>query len=307
MTADSRLRALLGSTVLVLLLASPAVAQIEEHLSAYTGRNATGYLKPLVDAFGADLNAGLFYSARIPERDFYMRLELRAMSVYFTDEDRTFLATTESGFRPETTTEAPTVIGSRRAVFVDGQENTKFAFPGGFDIGSFSFVVPQLRFGALYGTEAVVRFLTYGTGNDDLGNLSLYGVGIRHSINRYFGETLPIDLAASFFWQAFSMGENAKGESLVEAKTASVGIHASQRYWRIEPFAGIAYDTHSMSLAYFSSSTADEGIELDFESDAALHLTMGLSLHLGFANVHGEYNISDQNAFSIGLSFRVIE
>ena len=37
-----------GLCILVLLTASPAAAQIEEQLSAYTGPNAVGYLQPLL-------------------------------------------------------------------------------------------------------------------------------------------------------------------------------------------------------------------------------------------------------------------
>ena len=51
----------IGCAGLILLpAASPSFSQIEDQLSAYTGRNATGYLQPLADAFGADLNDGLF-------------------------------------------------------------------------------------------------------------------------------------------------------------------------------------------------------------------------------------------------------
>ncbi|MEE9271610.1 MAG: hypothetical protein V3V49_15280 [Candidatus Krumholzibacteria bacterium] len=61
-----------GLALLVLVLACPAGAQIGNQLSAYTGPNAIGFLQPLVDAFGADLNSGLYHSAarcRISSRD----------------------------------------------------------------------------------------------------------------------------------------------------------------------------------------------------------------------------------------------
>ena len=47
-------------TVLIVLAALPAAAQVEDQLSAYTGQNGTGYLQPLADAFGATLNDAFY-------------------------------------------------------------------------------------------------------------------------------------------------------------------------------------------------------------------------------------------------------
>ena len=83
----------------VVLLASPAAAQIDAPLSAYLQQNAKGYLQPLVDAFAADVNSGLFHSARIPSNP-HLSFELKVMSVFFEDADRTFVASTEGLFTP---------------------------------------------------------------------------------------------------------------------------------------------------------------------------------------------------------------
>jgi hypothetical protein len=264
-----------------------------------------------VDAFAADLNAGLFHSARIPANGLHISLEIRGMSVFFNDKDQTFLATTENGFRPEQTVAAPTVVGSKRAVILRGDSNTEFAFPGGFDIGSFALAVPQLRIGSLYGTEAVLRYLFYDTGNADLGDLDLYGVGVRHSISQYLGPAFPVDLAMSFFWQDVSLGKNVAGGDLIDAKAMSVGIHASRRFWNLQPFdlqpfAGLTYDTFALDVSYETNSSGDT-IDLEFDTESHLHLTLGLSLGFRFVDVYGEYNVSVQNAFSIGLGFRLLD
>ena len=65
MDFSTKFRRGIWSAVLILLLASPLSAQIEDHLSAYTGRNAEGYLDPLVSAMGTCLNGGLFRSGDI--------------------------------------------------------------------------------------------------------------------------------------------------------------------------------------------------------------------------------------------------
>ena len=110
--------------VLLLLLASPLSAQIEDHLTAYTGANATGYLNPLVSAVGTSLNGGLWRSAYIPKSGLNIALEFPFVGLYFKDEDKHFMGTTESGFSPETTASVPTVIGPTKAVIVEGDGGT---------------------------------------------------------------------------------------------------------------------------------------------------------------------------------------
>jgi len=295
-------RPAIGASIaaVILFLASPVSAQLESQLSSYTGRNAPGYLEPLVDAFGADLHAGLYHSARIPESGFRISLELNFMSARFSEADKTFTATTEGGFKPEQTAEAPTVIGPSEAVYVDGDSGTTFAFPGGFDLASFDFGVPQLRVSSLFGTEALIQLGLIYPGEADLGDISLYGVGIRHSVSQYFND-FPVDVAVGAFWQRFSLGNKDKGGDLVSANAWSVGVQASKLFSRFEPYAGLAYDDFEMDLSY-EGDTAEDTVEMSLESGDHFHATVGLSFIVGFAALFGEYNIGGQDAFALGLA-----
>ena len=152
MDFSSVIRRGIWSGVLVLLLASPLSAQIDDNISAYTGKNAEGYLGPLVEAMGTCLNGGVYRSGNIPKAGLNIALEFPFVGLYFSDDDKHFMGTTEGGFSPETTTSVPTVVGPTGAVIVDGDGGTAFAFPGGFDIGSFALVAPQLRVGSVMGT-----------------------------------------------------------------------------------------------------------------------------------------------------------
>jgi len=295
----------IGCAVLVLLLTSPSMAQIEDQLTAYTGKNATGYLQPLADAFGADLNDGLFHSAHITKSGLTFSLEFRVMAVIFSDDARTFDAITESGFSPEQTVEAPTVVGSGEAKIVDGDGGTHYAFPGGFDLNSFTIAAPQLRIGSVYGTEALIRYFSINTGDVEIGNLSLFGFGMRHSISQHFGPEFPVDIAGGFFWQQFKLGENEKGDDLMSANAFSFGVQASKRYAVVlVPYTGLSVDTFSMEVNYESeASGASEDIHLEFETDTTLHWTIGLLLNYSVLNVFGEYNVASQNSFSFGAGF----
>ena len=285
--------------VLLVCVASPLAAQIEDQLSAYTGKNAAGYLQPFVDAFGANLNSGIYRSASIPKIGVNIRLEVQVMGVIFSDDDKTFNAITERGFTPQQRYPlAPTVVGSTKAAFVYGDGGTAIAFPGGFNLHSFALAVPQLRIGAFYGTEAIFRYLSINAGDTDIGDFGLFGFGLRHSISQYFGPALPVDLAAGFFWQKFTLGED-----LISSNAFSVGVQASKRFARFfVPYSGLSYDTFSMDVSYKNKSYGLETpIDINFDRTSTMRLTIGFLLNLPGLNVFGEYGIASQSSFSFGV------
>lgn len=307
----------IGSLALVVCLAAPLSAQIEDQISAYTGANATGYLQPLANAFGADLNSGIFRSASIPRLRPAIRLEVQVMSVLFGDDDKTFRAITEHGFTPQQYAQAPTVVGPEEAVIVEGDGGASYAFPGGFDLHSFALAAPQLRVGGLYGTEVILRYFAMKIGggddegdgeggdggNEDLGDISLFGIGLKHSISQYLPIGVPVDISAGFFWQKFSLGENQKGDPLMESHAFSMGVQASKKLaYFVVPYAGLSYDTHSMDVSY-DSEAGDEkkAVEVDFERTSTVHFTLGLMLNTPGMNIFGEYNIASQSSFSFGV------
>ena len=304
MVARNRYLVALGCAVLVLLAAVPVSAQIEDQLSAYSGANAEGYLEPLALAIGANLNSGLFHSAYIPIEGFHISLETPIMGVIFNDEDRTFTASTESGFEPldpdDSTVEASTVIGDGLAVIVDGVAGTAFAFPGGFGLNSFALAVPQLRVGSVKGTEALVRYIAIDTGEVEVGQISLWGLGVRHNISQYMGPAAPVDIAAGFMYQKFELGD-----ALIDATAFTFGAQVSKRFPSgfavIEPYAGLSYDFFQMDVAYTAED--EEPVELSFDSRSTVHMTVGLHAQAAVVSFYGEYSLAAQSGFAFGMSF----
>lgn len=299
MVARTRSLAALGCVVLVLLASIPASAQIEDAISAYTGANAEGYLEPLAQAIGADLNSALFHSAHIPEGGLHVSLEVGLMAVLFSDDDETFMATTEGGFSPETTVEAPTVVGPGGAVIVPGDGGTAFAFPGGFDLASLALAAPQLRIGSFRGTEAVIRYMAFDTGEVEIGDFDLQGYGLRHSISQYV-PGLPVDIAAGIMYQRLKLGED-----LIDATALSFGAQASMSFPLvfavIEPYAGLSMDTFQMDVAYDDED--NDPVSVEFDSRSTAHLTLGLHAQVTVVSLYGEYNLAEQSGFAFGLGF----
>jgi hypothetical protein len=299
-------RRLLVAAALLACVASPLSAQIQDQLSAYTGRNGESYLAPLMDAFGADLNAGVFRTADIPKTGFSLKLEFEVMSVLFKDSDRTFKAVPERGFTPlpgETIFDAPTVVGSGKAVLVEGAGGTSYAFPGGFDLNSFALAVPQLRIG-VFGTEAVVRYFAIKAGDTELGDVGLFGIGARHSISQLLPGKIPLDVSGGFFWQQFRLGKNKQGGDLIKSNALSIGVQASKRFFRVlVPYGGLTYDTASIDVHYESDVTGEGvNVDIDHSTPGTMHLTMGLLLNLPILNLYGEYGVAHQNTFAFGFS-----
>jgi hypothetical protein len=193
------------------------------------------------------------------------------------------------------------VLGPTKAVIVDGDGGTKFAFPGGFDIGSFAIAAPQLRVGAIMGTEALVRFIAFRIGDSELGDVMLAGFGIRHSISQYMGPEPVVNVAASFFWQDFKLGENENGDDLTRTKNWSLGAQVSRDFGIANPYAGLYYNKYKTDIEYTSEAMGDsEKIELSFDDDY-VQFTLGLELNLWVLNLWGEYNISERSSFGAGL------
>jgi len=285
----------------VCAMSAPVHAQVEELLSSYTGANGVAYMDPLKDAIGTSLSDGLYTSGHVPRAGFHARLDVRAMVVKFDDDERTFRGVTEDYFPSEMSEEVPTVIGDTMSVRVtDPGTGASFLFPGGFDIDNFALAVPQLTVGGFMGTEATIRYIAVDVGDqgdNELGNLSLFGIGGRHSISQYF-PGLPIDASAMFFYQRLQLGD----DDLVVAQGESFGIQVSKRFPMIEPYGGFAIDTFDMDVNYKTDvSGQEEEIDLDFDRETTPHVTAGVGLHFGFLHLNGEVNFASQTSFAAGL------
>ncbi len=289
-------------SLLMLLVAIPTLglaAQIEDSLDHYTGENAKGYLNPLKEGFGGALQAGMYRSAAIPKTGFQIDLDVKIGMVKFGDSDKTFTAKAESGFvGPTDTAKAPTVVGSENAVTLVGDGGAQFVFPGGLNMSSIGVPVPQLTVSGLMGSQLLVRWISIKTGDSDVGDIKLFGIGVRHSISQYI-PACPVDIAAGGTWQSLKVGSN-----LIDSHGLSIGAQASKKYSVLEPYAGIAIDRFSMSVDYDYKSGGGETvpIHVDLGSNSNAHLSGGLGINLGLLHLYGEVGTAGRTILSTGFS-----
>lgn len=281
---------------------------VQNQISVYTGSNAQGYLQPLANAFGAALNSSFGYSAFIPKTSFHLSLEAPVMGVIFEDGERTFTAQAESGFQPnpgdDGTESVPTVVGDGEAVTISGQGGATFAFPGGLDLNSFGLAVPQLRVSSLAGTEAVVRWIAFEAGDADIGDVSLFGVGGRHSISQYMGESPLFDLAVTAMWQSLKVGENDRGSDFCSTEALALQLQASKRapvgFLTFEPYAAVAWEKLDVELDYDDANGEPVNVSMEGEND--VRFTLGAGFNFVAGQVWADYSFANTNNFSFGLA-----
>lgn len=294
------MRFVLGCVLAVCLMFQTAAADtLDDNLSRYTDETAAGYLAPLSEAFGQNLNTGYFTTAAIPQNGFYIRFSLQVMNVRFGNDDKTFVASPPPDFPSDETVVAPTVVGDGESVDLYGEGGAKFTFPGGLGFGNEPLAVPQLIIGSVNGTEAVIRWFGFDTGSDDFEKIEFLGLGVRHSLSQYF-EDFPVELAASVMYQTFKVRDD-----LIDGKAFAFGAQASKEYGMLEPFASLTLDTWSNSTRFTANEgTEDEEIRnLDFDSKSNLHLALGTSANLSFMRLWGAVNMAGKFGWNAGLSF----
>ena len=148
----------------------------------------------------------------------------------------------------------------------------------------------------MFGTRAVVRWISLDVGDTDLGKFELFGIGAQHSVSQYF-PGLPADVAAGFFYETFDIGNN-----LIETKAWHANVTASRRFSMLEPYVGVGYDSFEMDASYQSKTNPGDNISVSFDTETNAHLTIGIQALLAFARLQAEFNAAAEPGAAIGLS-----
>jgi hypothetical protein len=198
-------------------------------------------------------------------------------------------------------------VGPGGAVEVEGDAETKFFFPGGFDLGSFALATPQIRFGAFKGTEGLVRFVTAVLGDNELGDLQLWGFGVRHSISQYLDPDLGYNIAAGFMYSSFKAGENEGGNDMFNVTAWTIGAQGS-KIWRkggaaVEPYIGLSLDSYSGDVEYQSEAGTPGLVDVTYDASYGFRASLGLLASAQFVAGQIEYNLGSRNSITFSLGF----
>ncbi len=281
----------------VCLAPVPLLAQLTDNLGGLTDANIGGYLAPLNTGLSGTMNSAIFRTGHVPRVGLNFSIGLTAMAISYGDDDRTYMPTDPGGFTSLVPTEVPTVVGDPAGVVVEGQYSLAQIYPGGFNLDGFEIAVPELRIGSVFGTRAVVRYIRLDLGDSEFGEFKYLGYGLQHSISQWF-PLLPVDLAAGFFIQGFSIGDD-----VVKASATHLNVTASKQFLFVQPYVGMGYDSIQMDAEYTDTDNPDLsfGVSLDKETNA--HFTAGVLAKITPVAVFLEFNHGAATGIAVGLSF----
>jgi Family of unknown function (DUF6588) len=286
----------------LVLMGHQAMGQtsIENTLKQFSGEDARGYIQPFADLFGANMNAGFYHNAQVPTTGLTLSLDIVAMGSLVGDDQKSYTAHTPAGFSP-TTFSTATIFGGKGSI-VKNAPDTSLQYKGSDGIintSIFPSAVPQLTIGSIFGTKAIVRFLTTPKlgSNDDVPEITLFAIGAQHSVSQYL-PSFPLDLSAGIFYSSFKVGD------IMKFSGVSIGGQVSKSFSVLRLYGGLAWEKTSMTLEYTSTAPgAAASVKQDLDGANTFRVTGGLCLHLGFFNIFADANAGSITNFSGGISF----
>ena len=289
------MRHLILIVALWLLLTQFVKAQstIGDYIDSYAGENAAPYVQPLADMFTSNINTGVWEWSAIGS-EFYLRLKLQGMASFPTESMKTFTGRTTGDFRPEQTAIVPTIIGDSESVILQGNNNTTYVFPGGFDMNRMILGTPQVTIGGFLNSEITGRFLAFDLGND-LDRVNFYGIGARHSISNYFTDS-PIDLSVGYMYHHTAAGDYLDSDQhLFSAHVGKSGRILSGQFM-------VGYQTSESDIHYMFDDGDDQTeVNLNVTNQNPFIMEAGLGVKLGPVMASSAISYSEHVAASLGL------
>jgi hypothetical protein len=287
------------AAMMLLAVGAQAQTDLENVIKQQSAETVAGYLQPLVDMFGANMHAGYYHNAYVPVSGFSLGFDIIAMGSVVQDAQRKYVANTPAGFNPGTF-ETSTVFGGKGTTVLH-KTISGLEFRGSDGIintSMFPLAVPQLRVGSLYGTEVLLRFAIIPSMNDGaIPVTTLWGVGANHSLSQYIPDS-PLDIAAGFFYDSFTMGD------IINFKGMTANLHASKSIKILLLYGGVAWEKSTMNLTYNSSDTSvREEVNLDLTGSNTFRFTMGVGVSLGFLKIFADANFGSVTHYSGGIGF----
>jgi hypothetical protein len=302
LTMSYRMRLKAAGTLAVLLLvgASLGIAQteLENTLKQYNAGTVTGYIQPVTDLFGANMHSGYYHSAEVETFGFHFRFDIVAMAAAVSDNQKTYTANTPAGFSPATFQTA-TAFGGDAGEVTDQNTGLKYRAPanGLFNTTYVPLAVPQLTIGNIFGTQATIRYITVPKmSGDKIPDVTLWGIGARHSISQYL-PMVPLDLAAGIYFNSFTFGD------LIDFKGVAVNAQASKSFSILTVYGGLQWENSSMNLKFNSTDITSPPVDITMDGANTFRFTAGLNIGLGPIHLFADANVGSITVFSGGIGF----
>ncbi len=301
-----------------------ADGSILRRIAQLSSSNLRAYVDPLMTSLGVALGTGIFYTARSHDA-FGFDFGLRVMQVRIPSSTRYFdatvvacsLANGELDCYDIVVENVSTIFGPEEVTVVPTSGNALAippVFPGGLDVHSLPFVMPQINIGFPFGLELGFGYLplqmTFPL--DQEKDLSFVRFGGKLGFNKlpYLNKVnLPVDLAIGGFYQRGRL--KSENEAATVTMTLwNLQVLASKRigpgwWFGVEPFLAGGIEGTRFNFRYeFQKILPDtiggvptdsiiviEPININYYQQNRFRAMVGMTLYLGPIYLHYDYNL----------------
>jgi hypothetical protein len=286
----------LSFMVVFFFLSAPLFSQVEDRFGFLTDAEITEYARPFGTSLGMAFNSASYHTAKVADL-FGFAVSFKGMYIFIPDDDLTFTPSLPEGYNADQST--ATIYGNEGAAYYG--PNGYIVYPPGIDRSSLPVVLPQIS-GSLVGTEVMLRYLpSISLGDEE--DLSMFGIGLKHSISRYIPLS-PVDISVQFLYN------NLEITGLMDVSAIAFNAHASKGFGLFTLYGGLQYESSTFDLEYeytapggTTSIQPGETVKVSIDGDNNFRGTLGGSLKLALIVLNVDYSLGAQAVLSGGLTF----
>ncbi len=140
---------------------------------------------------------------------------------------------------------------------------------------------------------------------DEGNKISMFGIGIAHSISQYI-PLIPIDAAAQIMYNKFEI------TNLFSVKNIAFNAHVSKTFGIFTPYFGLQYESTTVNIDYTIKGDPNSGdpelrkdkdTSVEIDGDNTFRATIGASLKVAIIVLNADFSLSSQPVATAGLTF----
>ena len=169
--------------------------------------------------------------------------------------------------------------------------------------------IPQINFGLPYGNELMLRYLPPVEFDKQMGKLTFWGFGLKHSIDQYLPGVIPVDLAVQIALQQFKLAD------IMKVNAFAMNAQISKKLAMFTFYGGLGYESTTLNAKYETEvmviNDANEvvpeiwNIDFDIKGENDVRATIGFRYSILVLKLFADYSICKYPVanFGFGLSF----
>jgi hypothetical protein len=314
----------------------------------------TEYLRPAAEGFSSGLNTGWFSKAgsnRLLGIDISLNVSAANIPKRMKTFDFAALNTEKLQLQNPSQNMVPTLFGpefatgARIVENVNGVPTTIYEFdlPQGIDFDYMPGLMAQITVGTILNTDVSLRFIPEITLRDDIGSISLFGLGIKHELTQWLplSMAMPIDISIAggyttllavgkpdvqppsgqniendfpdSHWdnQNIRMRSYASNYNLLVGKTVPgfsvyVGVGYEESHTRLSAngnYPIVAPDPQFTNPNQTKIESLEDPLDFRIDGQNYLRYLAGVRFKLAILTISAEYTYADMPVANVGMGF----